>query len=605
MGAPVLVVTPWYPGPCTATPLAAAIMQITLAAVHAGGDVTVVHLVPQSAAGDAPAAAGLTVRRVPVELPDVGVRRGADAVDAVARALQERAADLLGSATVAHAHGGSPAAAALARVLPDGARLVVSEHLASLAPLLTDGDGTGDAEATGDGTGASGAPGAPGEAVASSPVAAYRQVLDRAEVVLVPSDDLARRLVRRFRRDGVPGPRVDVLPYLVPRAAVGALAGPDADGTRALPATRWFLLGGAASAGPVVRALAADALAGAATTLTLVGDGDSAPRPEVVQLAERLGVADRLRTCPPEEVLDRLTRADASRAVDLVVGLDPFIAAEPALPVALGAGLPAVIARAPGPEDVLDEVAATGALRLVPPGAGVIGVLEAVADLRRAILERRVRPGSPALPAWRSSPDAGARLLARHYGEALAGGDGGRRAWPRVLIVDLAGAGRGTVGRLGRWVAQIGGEAVVVTAAVPPPCANVPGAVSVDLRPVERAVARPPLRGVRRRLPRRARPGLDHAIAAYRGLRPGPTVVDAALAGPLAPGRGPAPGVDAVVAADPAGADLARRWTGRQEVMPAQPDMLVRHLAGLAPPPAPPGRLPAPPPPPDGTTERS
>jgi hypothetical protein len=58
--------------------------------------------------------------------------------------------------------------------------------------------------------------------------------------------------------------------------------------------------------------------------------------------------------------------------------------------------------------------------------------------------------------------------------------------------------------------------------------------------------------------------------------------VDAALAGPLAPGTGPSPDVDAVVAADDAGADLARRWTGASTVLPPDTDRLIAHLTAVA-----------------------
>lgn len=590
MGAPLLVVTPWYPRPGSRPPLAAAVEHITAAAAHAGADVTVVHLVPAGAAADdAAGAPGPTVRRVPVAIRDPGAP-DPEAVDAVARALHDRAADLLGSAAVVHAHGGLPTAAALVRVLPEGTRMIVSDHLASLAPLLTGH-----------------------EEPAGGAEALYRAVLARADAVLVPSEALTRRLAVRFGRDDAPALRVDVLPYLVPRLVPRVVEADPAAAdtanaeTRALPLTRWLLLGSAAGAVAAVRALAADALAGAPTTLTVVGDGDSPSWSELAALAGRLGVGDRLLVCPPEEVLDRLAGAGGARGFDLVVDLDPLGAAEPVLPVAFAAEVPAVLARAPGPEEVLDEVAATGVLRLLPPGAGVVGVLEAVADLRRAVLERRVRPGVPALPAWRTGLSAGARLLARHYGEALVadGADGGRRPWPRVLLVDLAGAERGAVGGLGRWIGQIGGEALVVTATAPPPCANVPGAVTVDLRPVQRALARPLLRRVRRRLPRAARPALDRAIGVYRSVRPGPTLVDATLEGPLAPGRGPSPGVDAAVAADPAGAELARRWTGQPDVLPAQADALVRRLAELDPGTGGADTVSAPAPARAGTTERS
>jgi hypothetical protein len=65
-------------------------------------------------------------------------------------------------------------------------------------------------------------------------------------------------------------------------------------------------------------------------------------------------------------------------------------------------------------------------------------------------------------------------------------------------------------------------------------------------------------------------------------VRPGPTLVDAALAGPLAPGVGPSPEVDAAVATADADVELARRWTGKRAVVPPDADRLIARLTALA-----------------------
>jgi hypothetical protein len=147
-----------------------------------------------------------------------------------------------------------------------------------------------------------------------------------------------------------------------------------------------------------------------------------------------------------------------------------------------------------------------------------------------------------------------------------------------VLVVDLAGGHRKEVGKVARWVVGVGGEPVVVTAVVPPPSAGVTGAVSVDLRALERRLGRGVAR-VRRRLPGRARPVLDRAC---RMLRPEARLVKAALRGPLAGDTAPSPDVDAVVAADGAGAELARRWTGMAVVLQPDIDQLIAHLTATA-----------------------
>jgi hypothetical protein len=579
VGAPLLVVTPWYPVRGTGSALDAAVAAAVHAAARAGADVTVVHLVPAPVPDD-DVAGPVTVRRVVVP---GGVAPGDTArIDAVAAALAAGAADLLGAAAVVHAHGAVPVAAAVARVAPEGARLIVGEHLPSAVPLLAAG---------------------PEDAL----TAAWRAVQARVEVVLAPSEDLARRLAARVEPAG--STRFEVLLYPatpfsaaaptaistpLPPAAPAQGAEPTQPTAATLPATRWLLLGPVTAGGPVVRALAADALAGAPTTLTVAGtEGDEAVA-GLLTLAARLGVERRIVLVAPEALLALLAGAPAADgggdpaadpAVDLAVGPDPLAAADPVLTAAFVAGIPAVLARAAGSEDLVDEVAATGLVRIVQPGARVVALLEAVADLRRHELapERARRPAGLLAP-WRTSPDGPVGVLARHYGETVASPPpgAGRRHWPRVLLVDLTGGHRNEIGGVARWLVGIGGEPVVVTAAAPPPSSGLHGAVSVDLRPVERAVAGQRLQGARRRLPGLARPAFDRALLAYRTLRRPPTLVDAALAGPLARDTGPSPEMDAVVAADPASAELARRWTGAGQALPPDTDRLIVHLTSAA-----------------------
>jgi hypothetical protein len=92
--------------------------------------------------------------------------------------------------------------------------------------------------------------------------------------------------------------------------------------------------------------------------------------------------------------------------------------------------------------------------------------------------------------------------------------------------------------------------------------------------PLARGVAR-----VRRRLPGGARSVLDRV---YGMLRPESRLVNAALRGPLASATAPSPEVDAVVAADDAGAELARRWTGTAVVLQPDIDQLIAHLTASA-----------------------
>ncbi len=548
MGAPLLLVTP-PPGPDATGPahraLTALVDAHVAAAARTGAHVTVLRFTDAAGAGAPsgapsvlPAPEQVTVRTVPVATPDAA---------ALQAALAEHAADLLGAAAVVHVHG-LVLAAAVAALLPDRARLLVSEHLTSLRPLVAT------------------------PVVAGLP-AAVLPALRRADVLLVPSGHLALAVTRRLGTGG-PAPAVEVLPYpLVPPAAA-APGDPGGAAPGTLPAVRWWLLGPCEEPGTVlpaaeaaVRAFAADVAAGAGSTLTAVEGG-----PALAALAADLGAGDRLR--PAGRPGDPAAGVALDPHVDVVVDLDPGCAADPALPAALAAGVPALLARPAGAEPLLDEVAAGGRLRLLPPGAGPAAVLEALGDLRRALAD-----GAPgAVPLWRAGPDAFVRRLAALYGEAVTGGAAATRG-PRVLVVDLTGADRAGTGRIGRWVAGTGGEAVVVTAGAPPPCAQVPGVVTVDLRALVTAGQGLPEERLRRRLPRPARPVVAGAARAYRALRPAATVVDAALTGPLAPGSGPDARFDAVVAADADGAELARRWTGAGEVLPADLDTLIAALS--------------------------
>ena len=558
MTGPVLVVTPAYAQGSDGDPLAVAVAAQVQAALLAGADVTVVHLGVEPAVDLAAGETRAGVRCVRVSV-------GPDPAD-VAPVLAHAAGDLLRDAALVHVHG-LRLATALLELLPRDTRLVVSEHLVSSRGLLR-GDGTLP-DRTAD-------------------------VLSRTTVLLVPSQDLARRYAAVLRSSGIRAPRIAVLPTLWPpsprlprplsrRAPDGSDRGSDEPAGGESPGGRWLCVGGSDDgAAPdsrelVLRALAVDAAGGAKTRLTVVDEEANAA--SLLELVAALGVADRVEVLAPERLVPRLVESDT--AFDLLLDLDPWSAGEPVLPLALVAGVPAVLARAPGGEPLLDEAAVTGAVRFLPTRPDLAMLLETLAELHDGLGERPADGLPAAAPSWSANLHRGASLLRQHYTDALSPGaslpldPGG----PRVLLVDLASADRNGIGRLVRWVTGLGGEAVVVTAAGPPPASGIPGAVTVDLRGTNQERMRGPLPTLRGRAPRRVRPGIERVVRLYQRLRPPPPLVDAALAGPLAPAGGLSPLFDAAAAADPSGAELAGRWTRHDHVRGLDVDDLLRDMA--------------------------
>ena len=225
MRVPLLVVTPWFSLGGRGTPLEAAVARSALAAARTGADVTVVHLVLPGSTTDAyapPPDCTMTLRRIIVD---------SHRVDDVDQGIGRCAGDLLACPVIVHAHSGLPVGAALTRLLPDGAQLVVGEHLASLAPLLNSAQGVG----------ADGALSEHGDVDDASGVnAGYAPVLARCRSVVVPTEALAREFARCFGRNGARLPPVDVVPYVLPSPVRRPPLRVEEQG---LPLSRWLLSG--------------------------------------------------------------------------------------------------------------------------------------------------------------------------------------------------------------------------------------------------------------------------------------------------------------------------------------------------------------------------
>jgi hypothetical protein len=326
----------------------------------------------------------------------------------------------------------------------------------------------------------------------------------------------------------------------------------------------------------IARAFAAYRQVDGQAVLTLVGEaGQRSPMEATVH---RLGVADHVRFVPPvppdelvpiyldSDVLVHLPRHEA-------FGVPVFEAA--------AAGLGLVVSRCGGPEETLEDVAALGGVRFVPPGDDVVPVLEALHDL--AATFDAVLPGADRLVEARFGPTSAGLRLVRAYGDDIAPPrahqQGSEAPWPRVLLVDLDGSGGTELRALALAVGDLGGQSVVVTASGAPPAPGVPGVLSVDLRAMKDGKAgaaarraprwlRRPLRAVGARVDRR----VDAADVV--GL-PDEALVRAAVSGPLA-GIGE---FHAAAAVGEAGARLAAAVAPTTPVLPPTRDALVRHLA--------------------------
>ncbi len=547
---PLLVVTSSYPK-ATAPWRGVAVQEQVLAAGALGIRVTVVHLdstlVDDLAASDVETceieAEEATIRRL--VLPTASRSSTTALANIWADALRSQAADLIASAAVVHAYGGMAAGAAAAAVVRNGSRLVVTEPGGDLAAAL---EGTANR-------------------------ASYAALLQRTDACLVPTRHSARLLSDALGAEATSA--VQVAPPIVRTDRFPAPA------ARPRATRRWLHVGpltDAAGLNRLVRAFAAYRSVDRDAVLTLVGEGDQ--RLPLGTTAARLGVADRIRFVPPGRP-DELVALYLDH--DVLVHLPRQEAFGASVLEAAAAGVGVVVTRCGGPEETLYDVAALGGVRFVAPGDDVVPVLEAVYDLAAGI--DAVLPGADRIVAARFGPAAAGRRLARAYGDPLVRDPATQPygppvpSWPRVLLVDLDGGGSGDLGALAVAVSDLGGQPVVVTAGGAPPASAVPGAVSVDLRTLQRRTARAAPTGVASRLAGSIRrtaarvQGRAHAAAtdAYRGV----ALVEAALAGPLAGiGR-----FDAAVAVGEAGSRLAAAAAPGTPVLAPDRDALVRYLA--------------------------
>lgn len=329
----LLVVTPWYPN---------------ASAPYSGG------FVLQTVRALAPHFPGITVLHVENVPPDdvrpprwsrtpegpvlwIGVPMDpttsrAEMMRLQGEALRAHALTLIRSATVVHCHVGAPTGAGLADLLAPTTRLVLTEHASYLPAVLGRADSR----------------------------EGYRRALERAEVVTAVGPGTAATIEAAF--PGSLGRRVRIVPNPVPLHGFPLRP--------ALPTgvSRWLSIGNLVPGKGLPRLLRCFAAwlerePDPAARLTLVGQG--VLRAELEELAERLGIADRLRLpgpVAPDEV------AALHHEHDVLVHLSERETFGLVCVEAAASGLPVLATTSGGPQLTLSVPVALGLAQLVPVG---------------------------------------------------------------------------------------------------------------------------------------------------------------------------------------------------------------------------------------------
>jgi len=442
----VTVTTPWYPTPTQPMVGSYVAQQVRLTAriadrvevVHAhewaGGTAEVVAglRVPFDAVLHAMAGTGGLVRSGavgPVTRVPVLITSGMSVPDR-AEALVRDAGIALGGridADVVHGHVGYLGGLLAARLASPGSRVFATEHSTGLRELLADPQG----------------------------LAHYREVLERADRVLCVS-----RLLRDQLLDALPdyAERVGVLPNPVDIDAV-----PRREHHPEV-LQRWLFSGGLVERKGVRRLVQAfTEVAGRdpEVTLTLMGEGPL--RAELESIAGRAGVADRLTftgALPHTQSLARM------RDHDLLVAPSTYETFHLVVPEAVAAGLPVIVTRSGGPEEVLEGIE-DHVGRFVDVSDDPAGIVDAYEDLS-AHLGRLDLDGARDELRRRYGPEAVGLGLADLYGgklrpQARPSPSIPRPVPPSVVVVATSGWRRDAVTEEAQAGIRLGSPVTVLT----------------------------------------------------------------------------------------------------------------------------------------------
>lgn len=444
----LVVVTPWYPTP--QSPYSGTFVRESVRALmpHTRS-VTVVHVENQPPGQTRRARWEDTpegrLRWIPVPMA-ANTSRG-QMMLRQRRALRRYAQRVLSSAEVVHCHVGAPTAAALTPLLPESARLVVTEHATYLPSVFRD------------------------------PLARplYRAALRRAQAFTAVSPSTAALIESSF--PDTPSVQTVPNPVELARLPVRTTIRPG------LP--RWLFVGNLIPHKGVRRLLRSFAgylstgRGDPEATLSVAGDGPL--RGELEQLAEQLGVADRVRFLGPVAP-ERVGEVYAGH--DLLVHLSHVETFGLTCVEAAAAGLAVVVTRCGAPTDTLVAHRELGLARFVPVNdehdtgpvvAAVLSLVDELADAPR--VSSRLALSRTHLTRCYGMRSVGLRLAAAVTGTAAGplGPPSGLRGVAVAVTPEQLLAGQAWLAD----VADFGGTGLLITAA--PPRRAVPPGVLVQV----------------------------------------------------------------------------------------------------------------------------
>jgi len=343
----LLVVTPWYP--TADEPYHGSFVRESVAALDHPSDATTIVQVRSVSSGSPSAVIRQDSPLGPVVRIDVPLDPMTPRVDT---ALAHRTALMaardagelpeLAAADVVHAHVGMPSGYAVSELLAPAQRFVTTEHATYLSAVLRLPQG----------------------------LAAYRAMLERADVHLTVSRAQARDLRRTFPdlRE-----RIDAIGNPVDDARFGPRSAPVRIGE---PLLRWVYVGNLVERKNVRTILDALAIARPECRLTVIGDGPQ--REELEAHAAALGVSQRVTwygAARPDELPGLLG------AQDVLVHLSDYETFGLTVVEAAMTGLPVVVTRSAGPPETLSDAVEQGLVALVRVKPSPDEVVAALAGL--------------------------------------------------------------------------------------------------------------------------------------------------------------------------------------------------------------------------------
>lgn len=445
----VLVVTPWYP--TAEHPYAGSFVRESVRAISAYyEDILVIHVenVPEDDQrgprwSDTPEG---RVLWIPAPMDPMTSRGGM--ILAQRQALVAHALPYLQHAETVHAHVGGPTGAALAPLLPESTRLVVTEHATYLKKVLDDPLGR----------------------------ELYQAMVRRADVLTAVSSATAWLIESAF-----PGERdqITVIANPVPLDLL-----PAKREVRAAM-SRWLYVGNLVEHKGVRRLLRSFAAWVAATRdpqagLTLVGDGPL--RADLVELASELGVADQLDV---RGRVDPDHMGEVYLEHDVLVHLSHIETFGLTCVEAAAVGLPVLVTECGAPQDTLVVHASLGLADFVPIGDehATEPVLEGLSRLQRSVDADNLHLSRQHLLRTYGAETVGALLHAVLDGRPLPSRP--VHEGLRLLAVAMSGKqARAAEAALGGFAA-FGGGGIYLTS-VPVRSALPPSVRVVDISGVER-----------------------------------------------------------------------------------------------------------------------